>query len=131
MDIPAEIIAALIGGIVVLIGQHFIRRKTDAEANSINMDYAEKMATQLDRLEGKVVKLREDNDKLQERVEILEAQIDVKDATIQRLEARLTKILVYLNGLLRELHEKGIQYTPPEKGLLDTDPRIPAVKGGK
>lgn len=127
MDIPAEIIAALIGGVTVLLGQYLLRGKTVAETGSIRMDTVDKMAEQLDRLETKIIALRTDNDELRARIEILEGQVDVKDATIRKLDARLTKIIVYLNGLLRELNERGIQYTPPEKGLLDTDPNIKAV----
>ena len=43
MSIPAEIIAALIGGIVVLIGQHFMKRKNDAEIAGIDVDTFGKM----------------------------------------------------------------------------------------
>lgn len=142
MNIPAEIVAALIGGVVVLLGQYLLRGKTSAETNSINMDTIDKMGKQMDRLEKKVVDYRTDNDDLRGRIEILESQLEIKEATIKqkdcdieklqaqvnKLETRLTRILIYFSSLLSELNSKGVQYTPPEPGLLDTDPRIQAVK---
>ena len=119
------LIASAIGGAVAwLVKLHADKRKETAELGKIDIESWKMLREQVGEMEEKIVKLRD-------RVDVLEEQLDVKEATIKKLETRLNKLVIYVSGLLRELNEKGIQYTPPEKGLLDTDPRIPAVKGGK
>lgn len=147
----AGVTVALIGLIGLLakalIDFHASRPNTE----KINTETFEKVTQQLDRLEGKVAKYREDNDKLYEanealerRVEALEEQLNAKEVTIKqkdisisllqeqvnKLDTRLNSVLVYLSGLLKELNERGIQYTPPEPGLLDTNPRMKPIRKG-
>ena len=113
MNIPAEVLAALIGGLVVLAGQHFLKRKTDAEAENITVDTVGKMGEQIDRLETKVSALRDSVDVLEEKAhQFNELKEAVKD-------------------LMRWLDEHGVQgYPRPPEKLLETDPRMKAIRKG-
>ena len=115
------IVSAVGSAIAWLIKMHSDKRKENAEFGKIDTESWGLLRGQVKEMEKDIVALRE-------RVEILEEQLEVKDATIQRLETRLNKILVYLKGLFQELNERGVQYTPPEKGLMDTDPNIKPIK---
>ena len=115
------LIASAIGGAVAwVVKLHADKRKESAELGKIDIESWKLLREQVGEMEEKIVKLRD-------RVDVLEEQLDVKEATIKKLETRLNKILIYLSGLLKELDAKGVQYTKPDPGLLDTDPRIPKV----
>lgn len=130
------LIASTIGGAIAwLLKFHSDKSKENKELGKIDSESWGLLRGQVKDMEKDIVALRNDRDKLREeldaqreRIDVLEGQVDMKDATIKRLESRLTKILVYLKGLFRELNERGVQYTPPEPGLMDTDPNIPSIK---
>jgi hypothetical protein len=100
MTLPAEIIAALIGGVVVLIGQHYLKPKLDAEAMDI-------MGKTIDRLEAKL-------DGLRLRVESLEAERDQNKRTINALRDWARRVLAWLKA------QNMTGYPEPDNGLLDT-----------
>jgi hypothetical protein len=108
VNVPAEIIAALIGGVVVLVGQYILLPKTDAEAMKL-------MGENIDRLEIKVTGLRE-------RVESLENERDQNKRTINALRDWARRVLAWLKA------QNMTGYPEPDNDLLDTGDRMKAVK---
>jgi septal ring factor EnvC (AmiA/AmiB activator) len=139
------VVIAVVYGIFKVVELLWNNRKTGAETDNIESqgDLAQAQAfailrTQVNDMEAKIIALRGRVDALEEQLEIKEETIKQKDSDIEKLQkqvnkldGRLSKVLIYLSGLLEELNSRGIQYTPPEPGVLDTDPRIPAVRGKK
>jgi chromosome segregation ATPase len=117
-------------------------RKTQVETDAVTANTKKTLAELVDELVEHRKDDRAEIDSLQKRVDVLEVQLETKEATIKqkdcdiekltaqvnRLDARLTKVLIYVSGLLRELDAKGVQYTKPEPGVLDTDPNIKAIR---
>lgn len=138
----AGVTVAIIGFIGLLIKALIDFHASRPAAGKISVETWADVTKELDRLEAKTIAQRIDIDELHKRIDALEEQLSAKDDSIKqkdsdiahlqtqvnKLETRLAEVLIYLSGLCNELNDKGVQYTPPRKGLLDTDPRIKAVK---
>lgn len=88
------------------VKQQWNKRKQGAETGDLMAETLEKYGEQIDRLENKVIELRE-------RIEALEAE---RDDTLKKFN----ELKAWVRGLLKQLDAQGVQYEKPRPGLLDT-----------
>lgn len=137
----AGVVVAIIGLIGLLAKALIDFHASRPAAEKISVETFADVTKELDRLEKKVIALRDDNEKLHEdndalhkRIDALEEQLEIKNSEIKRkqddievLKQQFNELKSFVRNLLQELDAKGVEYTKPPKRLLDTDPSIPAV----
>lgn len=115
----AGVAVAVIGLIGVLVKVLVDFHASRPAAEKISVETFADLREQIEKMEQKIIDLRD-------RVEALELETNEKDRQINALKTAF-------KALLKWLEDNGVQgYPKPPADILETDPRIKAIrKGGK